>query len=250
MNTLHWLDSNGKGMEFPNVEKALRDPDGLLAIGGDLTVPRLLHAYRNGIFPWYSEGQPILWWSPDPRTILLPERIHVSRSLRKTLRQGRFTISVNRAFDAVVAGCAGPRRTQDGTWITREMRSAYHDLNEVGYAHSIEVWQDGGLAGGLYGVSIGRAFFGESMFSLVADASKVALVWIARQLCKWPRSLIDCQTPTEHLLRMGAERVPRSQFIESVRLACDCPGPAVDWHKGLGPAATQTLVQAEGGPTN
>lgn len=188
------------------------DPNGLLAAGGDLSPPRLLAAYGQGIFPWYEEGQPILWWSPDPRTILLPRDVHVSRSLRKVLRRGDFTASADCAFDQVVRACAGPRRDALGTWITDEMFEAYCDLHRLGYAHSVEVWRDDVLVGGIYGVAIGRAFFGESMFSHVSNASKVALVHLAGQLARWDYGLIDCQVETAHLLSMGATNISRAAF--------------------------------------
>ncbi|MEO6696524.1 MAG: leucyl/phenylalanyl-tRNA--protein transferase, partial [Gammaproteobacteria bacterium] len=170
---------------FPDVNLALREPDGLLALGGDLSPERLLAAYRKGIFPWYNEGQPILWWSPDPRAVLFPSRVKISRSLRKTLRQGRYRITLDQAFRSVIEGCAAPRNGVPGTWISRAMMEAYTELHERGYAHSVEAWRDGQLVGGLYGVALGRVFFGESMFSRSPDASKVALASLARQLAVW-----------------------------------------------------------------
>lgn len=210
MIRLPWLAPDD--LEFPPPEQALDEPNGLLAAGGDLSPARLLAAYRQGIFPWYEEGQPILWWAPDPRIILIPEDIHVSRSLRKILRRDEFEVSADRCFDQVMQACAGPRRDSDGTWITPEMAEAYNTLHQLGYAHSIEVWKNGRLVGGLYGVAIGRAFFGESMFSRASNASKVALVYLARQLSEWKFGLIDCQVETEHLRSMGATDVNRAVF--------------------------------------
>lgn len=188
--------------------------DGLLAVGGDLSEGRLLLAYRMGIFPWYSEGDPILWWSPDPRFILLPEEFHVSRRLQRTLRSGRFTVTADRAFGEVIKACATvPREGQDGTWITRKMIAAYRRLHAAGYAHSVECWLGDELVGGLYGVSLGGCFFGESMFSRVSDASRVALARLVAQVSAWGFDLIDCQVPTEHLGRWGAREVSRSEFL-------------------------------------
>jgi leucyl/phenylalanyl-tRNA--protein transferase len=210
MIRLPWLAPDDLG--FPPPEQALEDPNGLLAAGGDLSPPRLLAAYRQGIFPWYEEGQPILWWSPDPRTILVPDQVHVSRSLRKVLRRGEFMVTADRCFEDVILACAGPRRDSFGTWITDEMAEAYCTLHNLGYAHSIEVWQGEVLVGGIYGVAIGRAFFGESMFSHVSNASKVALVHLAEQLARWNYGLIDCQVETAHLCSMGAKSVSRAVF--------------------------------------
>lgn len=210
MIRLPWLAPDS--LEFPPPEQALTDPNGLLAAGGDLSPARLLAAYRQGIFPWYEEGQPILWWSPQPRIILVPQNVHIARSLRKVLRHGEMTVTADRCFDQVVTACAGPRRDTDGTWITAEMAEAYETLHQLGYAHSIEVWKSGELVGGLYGIAIGRAFFGESMFSHVSNASKVALVHLARQLGEWGYGLIDCQVETDHLVSMGATSVSRAVF--------------------------------------
>ncbi len=214
------LDSRDPDQPFPDPSEAEREPNGLLAVGGDLSVPRLLTAYRSGIFPWYGAGQPILWWSPDPRTLLFPHRLRVSRSLRKTLAKGRFLATLDRDFDGVVAACAAPREGQDGTWILPEMRRAYRRLHRLGFAHSVEVWAEGALVGGLYGVALGRAFFGESMFSRQSDASKVALVHLCHKLGEWGYRLIDCQLETEHLLRLGAEQVPRQGFQALLHAAC------------------------------
>ncbi|MCW8193942.1 leucyl/phenylalanyl-tRNA--protein transferase [Proteobacteria bacterium 005FR1] len=210
MIRLPWLLPDD--LEFPPPDQALDDPNGLLAAGGDLSPPRLLAAYRQGIFPWYEDGQPILWWSPDPRTILLPRDVHISRSLRKVLRRGEFMVTADQAFEQVILACAGPRDYAAGTWITDEMAEAYCTLHRLGYAHSIETWRDDVLVGGMYGVAIGRAFFGESMFSHVSNASKVALVHLAGQLAQWDYGLIDCQVETGHLLSMGAINISRAAF--------------------------------------
>lgn len=198
-------------------------PEGLLAIGGDLAPARLLAAYRSGIFPWYNPGQPILWWCPDPRAVLFPRHLHVSRSLRKTVRQGRFQVTFDTAFARVIAGCAGPRAQYPagGTWITPEMQEAYLQLHELGYAHSVEAWRDGQLRGGLYGVALGAAFFGESMFSLEADASKVAFAQAVWQLDAWGYEVIDCQMESAHLARFGAQSIPRSAFLEILGAAVE-----------------------------
>jgi leucyl/phenylalanyl-tRNA--protein transferase len=212
--------------EFPPV--TLASPEGLLAIGGDLSSGRLLAAYRRGIFPWYSDGQPILWWSPDPRTVLFPDRVRISRSLAKRLRNGGFRASMDECFARVIEGCA-TSRAGPGTWITAAMHRAYVALYRSGYAHSLEVWHDGALAGGLYGVAIGRVFFGESMFTCVRDASKVALVVLCRQLVRWRFAVIDCQLPTDHLFSLGAEQIPRQRFVDLVDRHADEPGPPVPW---------------------
>ena len=209
-----WLDS---GDPFPEVERALAEPNGLLAAGADLSLPRLLEAYRNGIFPWFGHDQPILWWSPDPRMVLFPAALKVSRSLARTLRNARFEVRADTAFDAVIEGCRQPRRGESGTWITEEMTEAYGTMHRAGFAHSVETWLDGKLVGGLYGVALGRAFFGESMFARVSDASKVALVALARQLQHWEFGLIDCQMNTAHLASMGAREIPRAEFTRRLR---------------------------------
>jgi leucyl/phenylalanyl-tRNA--protein transferase len=195
---------------FPPVETALDDPNGLLAFGGDLRPGRLLAAYRQGIFPWYDDNQPILWWSPDPRAVLLPDQIHISRSLRKSLRRSTLRVSMDRDFDGVIAGCAA----RSSTWITREMREAYRQLHRLGHAHSVEVWSGDQLVGGLYGIAIGQVFFGESMFSRVSDASKIALVHLCRQLQQWQFRLIDCQVGNDHTRSLGASAIPRRKFIQ------------------------------------
>ena len=196
---------------FPPLSIALKQPSGLLAAGADLSTERLLQAYRQGIFPWYSAGEPILWWSPDPRMVLFPDELQVSRSLQKTLRKHAFEVRVDCAFQAVMSACAqAPRDGQNGTWITGEMIDAYCKLHQQGIAHSVETWMDGELAGGLYGIAIGRAFYGESMFARASDASKIAFVHLVRQLQRWQFGIIDCQMRTEHFARFGAREIPRS----------------------------------------
>jgi leucyl/phenylalanyl-tRNA--protein transferase len=208
-----WLEDDEP---FPPVHRALSEPNGLLAAGGELSVGRLLQAYRRGIFPWYSEGQPVLWWSPDPRMVLPPEEISISRSLRKRLRRRDCDVRTDTAFAHVIAACAEPRGGEAGTWITSEMTSAYTALHRAGYAHSVETWIGHELAGGLYGVAIGRMFFGESMFSKASDASKIALVHLARQLERWGFGLIDCQMSTPHLASLGAREIPRARFMRAL----------------------------------
>ena len=206
------INPNDTSFEFPNVSLALEEPNGLLAIGGDLSPQRLLSAYRQGIFPWFNPGEPVLWWSPDPRAVLMPDKLKISRSLKKTLNREIFTVTTDLVFDEVVAACAAPRLKQPGTWITGDMRIAYGRMHELGHAHSVECWQNNTLVGGLYGMAIGQVFFGESMFSREKDASKVALVVLADKLKEWGYQLIDCQVPSEHLSQLGAEHMPRDQF--------------------------------------
>ncbi len=214
MTPVIWLDPYNAQQPFPNPGQALRDPNGLLAVGGCLSPERLLRAYYSGIFPWYDESTPICWWSPDPRTVLYPERLRVSRSLRKVIRSNRYMLSIDQAFTAVIDGCSAPRPHSDMTWIVPEMRSAYRRLHQLGFAHSIETWQDGELVGGLYGVALGQIFFGESMFSRANDASKVALACLCAHLRRWQFQVIDCQLPTEHLHRLGAETLSRQRFLQ------------------------------------
>jgi leucyl/phenylalanyl-tRNA--protein transferase len=202
------------GEPFPPLSSALRNPDGLLAAGGDLSISTLLGAYRQGIFPWFSDGDPILWWSPDPRMVLFPEELHLRRSLRKTLRNTKFQVTADREFEQVITACGGPREDDAGTWITPQMVDAYVQMHRAGHAHSIETWIDGELAGGLYGVAIGRAFFGESMFTRVTNASKIALVTLSRQLLAWNFGIIDCQMQTGHLASFGAREIPRDDFAQ------------------------------------
>ncbi len=227
---MHLLNPGVKDIRFPPVELASRE--GLLAVGGDLSVARLLEAYRHGIFPWYNDGQPILWWSPDPRTVLLPDRLKVSRSLRKNARSGKFCVTFDRCVAEVMRACAGPRRKQPngGTWISSAMIDAYVELHRGGHAHSVETWQNDRLVGGLYGVALGGAFFGESMFSHVPDASKVALLYAARQLERWSYAFIDCQLPSAHLERMGAQSIPRKVYLALLRAALERHGHPPPWH--------------------
>ncbi|HFC54266.1 MAG TPA: leucyl/phenylalanyl-tRNA--protein transferase [Gammaproteobacteria bacterium] len=214
---------------FPDVALALREPDGLLAVGGDLSPERIVAAYRRGIFPWYSAGQPILWWSPDPRAVLFPGQIRISRSLAKTLRKGSFTVTADREFQRVMELCAAPRRGESGTWITPEMQRSYLQLHDMGIAHSVECWSGGDVVGGLYGLAIGQVFFGESMFTRQRDASKVALVHLVERLRGWGYGLIDCQVVTAHLTSLGAVAIPRSRFISLLARLCDRPGREGRW---------------------
>ncbi len=208
-----WITADAPVHAFPDVDFAMIQPNGLLAVGGDLGPARLLHAYRQGIFPWFGAGQPILWWAPDPRAVLLPAALRISRSLKKTLRREIFQVTFDQAFPRVIQACAKPRDRQNDTWITDPMIAAYCELHSRGFAHSVECWRDGALAGGLYGVAIGKVFFGESMFSGVTDASKVALA----ALCRSGYELIDCQLPSDHLKRMGATELPRREFMHLLR---------------------------------
>ena len=228
-NRIAWISADDPPDAFPDTERAMREPDGLLAAGGDLSSERLLAAYRLGIFPWFERGQPILWWSPDPRCILAPGRFHVSRRLRRELRRSQAEIRFNTCFADVIAHCAAPRRGQHGTWITSEMIAAYATLHADGWAHSIEVWQDTALIGGLYGVSIGRVFFGESMFSRRSNASKYALYALSNYLQTRDFALIDCQVMSHHLTTLGATLMPRAQFAEILAVACDPPERFAAW---------------------
>ena len=213
-HVLPWL---GPDDPFPAVERALRRPNGLLAAGGDLSPERLLDAYTRGIFPWFSEDEPLLWWSPDPRMVLWLPELHVSKSLRKRIRARTYTVTADTRFADVMEGCAAMRRDAQGTWITPEMIDGYSALHRQGHAHSIEAWADGELAGGLYGVAVGRMFFGESMFARRPDASKVAFAHLVHQLERWNFELIDCQMPTSHLASLGAREIPRTEFLPRVR---------------------------------
>jgi leucyl/phenylalanyl-tRNA---protein transferase len=213
MKRLTWLQPGDPPEAFPPVNSALEDPPGLLAGGGDLSPARLVAAYSRGIFPWYSTGEPVLWWSPDPREVLFPAEIHISRSLRRVIARGGFRVTENLDFAAVIAGCAAARGGSAGTWITAEMRDAYRELHRLGVAASIEVWAGEDLAGGLYGVRTGRVFCGESMFSHRQNASKVALAWLAAQCADRGIDLIDCQMPSAHLRSMGSRPLPRAEFL-------------------------------------
>lgn len=212
---------------FPPLESATED--GLLAVGGDLSAERLRCAYSLGIFPWFEPGQPILWWSPDPRCVLYPEKFRTSRSLHKRIRQEVFQLSFDRDFEAVIEACAEPRAGQRGTWITTEMKQAYTRLYRQGCAHSVEVWREGALVGGLYGVALGRIFYGESMFSRASDASKVALRALCRRLQAHNFELIDCQVESAHLLSLGAELIPRTRFVNEMQRALEYDEPLLHW---------------------
>lgn len=220
---------------FPDPVRALREPDGLLAVGGDLSPERLLYAYRHGIFPWYDTGLPILWWSPDPRAIFRPDSVHISRSLRRRMRRNGYTIRFDTAFTQVMDGCAGPRlqHPEGGTWINAEMKEAYARLHHIGHAHCAEMWQDDELVGGLYGVAVGRVFFGESMFSRVNDASKVVLVTLMQHLERWNYAFMDCQMQTEHLESMGSVSVPRPDFLAMLATLCTEPVGSDAWRPGV-----------------
>ena len=209
---IHWIEEHDPPDTFPPVETALQNPDGLLAAGGDLQPTRLIAAYRRGIFPWYSKGQPILWWSPDPRAVLFPLSLKVTRSLKQSIRKQAFESRIDHDFAAVITACGDPLYRRDGTWITDEMRAAYIQLHQLGQAHSVETWQQDKLVGGLYGVQIGRVFFGESMFSRVTDASKFALKSLCEHLIAQNVAMIDCQMATQHLLSLGAQLIPRAEF--------------------------------------
>ncbi|HEX9880615.1 MAG TPA: leucyl/phenylalanyl-tRNA--protein transferase [Candidatus Binatia bacterium] len=223
---------------FPPPEDA--QPDGLLAVGGDLSAERLLLAYELGIFPWYSEGQPILWWSPDPRLIIQPGDFRVSKALRQTLKKGIFRVTFDQGFEQVIRACSEvPRKGQHGTWITAEMRDAYIALHKLGYAHSVESWFEGELAGGLYGVCLGRCFFGESMFFLKPDASKVAFAILLDQLVKWEFHMVDAQMTTRHLISLGAKEIPRSEFLQRLQEALRFPTMKGHWQGTMDPCVGQ-----------
>ena len=222
---LQWLDPRQPDQPFPDPESALPEPNGLLAVGGDLSARRLLRAYAQGIFPWFNPDEPILWWSPNPRCLFTPGTVHASHSLAKRLRRPDYAVSFNRAFEEVLEACAGPRRGTRGTWLGPDMRRAYLELRRLGHAHSVELWMHGELVGGLYGVAIGGAYFGESMFSRRSDASKLALVHLDRQLADWGFGLLDCQVASEHLQRLGARTLPRSEFLALLQEAAQRPAP-------------------------
>ncbi len=227
MSPIYWL-SREEAPWFPAVSEALREPDGLLAAGGDLTPERLIAAYERGIFPWYCAGQPVLWWSPDPRAVLYPEELHISRSLRKRARNSGIVTRLDSSFAAVIRACAAPRSAEIGTWLTQEMIAAYQQLHALGYAHSVEAWLDDELVGGLYGVCLGRVFFGESMFSRRADASKIALMQLAFECRNRGIVLIDCQVASEHLSRLGSRVISREAFLAILEQHCQ-PHQAGRW---------------------
>ena len=213
--------------EFPAVEYA--SEDGLLALGGDLSPERLMLAYSKGIFPWYNPGEPILWWSPNPRCVIFPDRYRPSRSTRRSIRKHGFTFSFDHCFENVIHQCASPRQSAPGTWITQDMKTAYTQLHHLGFAHSVETWKDGELVGGLYGIAMGKVFFGESMFSTVSDASKAALAWLITALVKWDYALVDCQITSDHLLSLGAEEIPRKKFVSILEASGAVPGRPGYW---------------------
>ncbi|WP_116827259.1 leucyl/phenylalanyl-tRNA--protein transferase [Pseudomonas syringae] len=223
---LTWLTRNS--LDFPPLEKALREPNGLLAAGGDLSAERLISAYRHGCFPWFQDGQPILWWSPDPRTVLFPEELHVSRSLGKVLRQSRYRVTFDQDFASVIKACAAPRSYANETWITGSMQAAYVELHRRGHAHSVEVWDQDEMVGGLYGLAMGQLFFGESMFSRADNASKVGFATLVEHLTGWGFVLIDCQMPNQHLHSFGARAIPRQTFADYLSRHLDQPTDA-DW---------------------
>ena len=223
--SLYWIPPTDKTCRFPPVEEALQEPNGLLAAGGDLSSARLINAYRSGIFPWYNEGEPILWWSPNPRTVIFPAHLKVSRSLRRTLRRGEFHVTLDTQFRQVMEACAAPRKPEGGTWISAEIIDAYCRLHKMGVAHSVEVWERHELVGGMYGLALGPVFFGESMFSRVTDASKVALVHLVLQLERWGYTVIDGQVSSPHLYTLGAEDISRAAFITLLQDATDAAEP-------------------------
>lgn len=225
------LDPLDSEQPFPDVELALEEPNGLLAVGGDLSPVRLRNAYRQGIFPWFNDGEPILWWSPDPRWALAPTEVRISRSLSQRLKRGEFELTYDRAFADVVRACAEPRPGADGTWINPAMQRAYRRLHQVQLAHSFEVWRENQLVGGLYGVTIGQVFFGESMFHRMTDASKVAFVRGCQKLDEWGYRLIDCQVHTAHLQSLGARQIPRAEFVRALRVLCDAPVAEEAWRE-------------------
>lgn len=222
-----WLESSDP---FPPLERALTEPDGLLAAGADLSPARLLTAYRSGIFPWYNAGQPVLWWSPDPRMVLFPAEFRMPRSLTKRLRRHDYEIRVDTVFETVMRACAAPRSDAAGTWITPDMIAAYCELHRLGHAHSVETWINGELAGGLYGIALGRAFYGESMFARAADASKIAFAHLVHQLQRRQFGIIDCQMNTAHLARFGAREIPRREFSQHLAELVNYPHTDDVWH--------------------
>ena len=224
-----WISSDDPPDAFPEIDAAFDVPDGLLAAGGDLSPERLLYAYQHGIFPWYDDGQPILWWSPDPRCVLRPHEFHVSRRLRRSLARSNFQVSFNQAFDDVISACAEDRIGQQGTWITDDMMDAYECLHVDGWVHSIEIWHEGRLVGGLYGLAIGHAFFGESMFSRQSNASKAAMLVLCRLLLANDFEILDCQVESPHLVSLGASLMPRNKFAAVLRRACKSNSQFLEW---------------------
>lgn len=244
MITLPWLDPNLRPA-FPAPDSALTDPPGLLAFGGKLNAHWLLTAYRSGIFPWFNPDEPILWWSPNPRMVVKPADVKIHRSLKKTLRKDIFTLTIDHAFEQVINECAGARSYTNLTWITDDIKAAYTELHQKGYAHSVEAWYNGQLVGGLYGVSIGKVFCGESMFSHMNDASKVAFVYLSTQLQTWQYRLIDCQVYTEHLASLGANEIGRSEFMDYLKLYSTAVVPEQAWQDSGILASSEILKRLE-----
>ncbi len=241
-NRITWLNTGDPADAFPDVESSLSEPDGLLAAGGDLSAERLLAAYARGIFPWYEKGQPILWWCPDPRCVLWPADLHISRRLRQQIRNSTAELRFDCSFSNVVRECAGERRSQQGTWITEEMITAYEQLHDDGWAHSIEIWDDDELIGGLYGICIGKVFFGESMFSKESNSSKMAMLGLATHMQSSGLELIDCQVVSRHLVSLGAQVIPRSEFTDFLASACNPPAPWPDWPAQPTPVAQLSIA--------
>jgi leucyl/phenylalanyl-tRNA--protein transferase len=241
-----WISQHDPPEAFPDISAALREPDGLLAAGGDLRPDRLLYAYRRGVFPWFDSGQPILWWSPDPRCVIKPDSFHVARRLRRSVRNSVLALSFNQAFPTVIVACAADRTGQEGTWITDEMIEAYSGLHQQGWAHSVEVWHGEDLVGGLYGIAIGRAFFGESMFSQESNASKIAMWALCRQLDAHGFLILDCQVVSPHLTSLGAILMPRAEFAALLARACEPAVKFEKWPKNRLPAAD--LLGSDGYP--
>ena len=225
--TIHILDQHN--VRFPPVTEALQQPDGLLAMGGNLDIETLVNAYQSGIFPWYNEGEPLLWWSPDPRMVVRPDNIHISSSMKRLLKKHTYTVTFDTSFRAVIDACSEPREGQNGTWITEEMKQAYCRLHSAGYAHSIEVWDHEQLIGGLYGVAIGKVFFGESMFSRASNSSKLAMIYLCGELDLRGFKLIDCQVPSKHLESLGATLITRNIFIKQLNDYCRYPISDANW---------------------
>ncbi|NNF51932.1 MAG: leucyl/phenylalanyl-tRNA--protein transferase [Gammaproteobacteria bacterium] len=248
MSTLHWITAEALPDDFPSPEMALTDPDGLLASGGDLSVARLLAAYRRGIFPWYDSGQPVLWWSPNPRAFLPADKLHISKSLRRSLRRVPYELSFDQDFHGVINACAAPRRDEPLTWILPEMIEAYCALHAAGHAHSFEVRVDGELVGGIYGVAIGRMFCAESMFSRISDASKIAVAMLIWQLADWGFPGIDCQVPSAHLQSLGCVSMPRSEFLSLNKHYQALSGPpAWEFDQGIKARHLGTVGSPESG---
>ena len=235
MSDLHIIPLYDDASPFPDVNQAFDEPNGLLAAGGNLSTQRLVLAYKSGIFPWYNENEPILWWSPDPRMVLFPEQLKVSRSLKKVIKNSGYQVFFDRSFKTVMAECAADRKGQSGTWIHQEMLHAYHKLHQLGIAHSVETWYENELVGGLYGLAIGKVFFGESMFFRKKDASKVAFATLVKQLQQWNFLLIDCQIYTSHLASLGAVNIPRNEFTQLVTRYCDVDVNYESWNKAIRP---------------